>query len=239
MEERKSIINASLLVIGLLVIAAGLVAFGKSRDKEPAASGGNALTKSEKELIMSSDSVMYVLNIADKADSVILRTKSIDFNESDLKSEEFKTLAAKMLKTVQAPEYKGVGLAAPQIGLNHRVIVVQRLDKEGEPYEVYPNVHIDSLYGEKIVLAEGCLSKPTYRGNVERSANAVISYVNPQTMETVTETVSDYVARIFQHECDHLEGIMYTDKADSVAVDSLSLAEYLRFKEMGKYNKKR
>lgn len=177
------------------------------------------LTKTEKALISGSDSLMRVLTVFDEADSLSLRSTSTDFTDKDLRSELFKDLVAKMLYTVQDPSQDGVGIAAPQVGLNRRIVCVQRFDKPGEPFGVYPNARLDSLWGEKAPGREGCLSIPGWAGRVPRFPNIIISYTDPATLETVRETVGGYTAVIFQHEIDHLDGVLYTDRADSLWVN--------------------
>lgn len=183
-------------------------------------SGQIPLSKSEKSLVAASDSLMAVLTISDREDSLLLRRKSVDFSDKDLRSKVFKDLAAKMLYTVQDPSQDGVGIAAPQVGLRRRLVCVQRFDKPGEPFGVYPNARLDSLWGEKVPGGEGCLSIPGYYGSVRRFPNVIVSYTDPNTLQTVKETVEGFTAVIFQHEIDHLEGILYIDRADSVWVDS-------------------
>ena len=90
----------------------------------------------------------------------------------------------------------------------------------GEPFGVYPNARLDSLWGEKVSGGEGCLSIPGYYGSVRRFPSVIVSYTDPNTLRTVKETVEGFTAVIFQHEIDHLEGILYIDRADSVWVDS-------------------
>lgn len=177
---------------------------------------GGSLTRAEKALINSSDSLMRVLTVADSADLAVLRAESVDFSAADLASPEFEALVAKMKYTVQDPSQDGVGIAAPQVGLNRRLIVVCRLDLPGEPFEAYANVQIDSLWGEDIVGREGCLSIPGLRGNVARKEFASVSYTDPAGLERRCEVVSGYVARIFQHEVDHLAGILYTDRTGEI-----------------------
>lgn len=177
------------------------------------------LTKTEKALISGSDSLMRVLTVFDEADSLSLRSTSADFTDRDLRSEVFKDLVAKMLYTVQDPSQDGVGIAAPQVGLNRRIVCVQRFDKPGEPFGVYPNARLDSLWGEKAPGREGCLSIPGWAGRVPRFPNIIISYTDPATLKTVRETVGGYTAVIFQHEIDHLDGVLYTDRADSLWVN--------------------
>ena len=194
---------------GVLLVLAALLLFGCGHN------GGN-LTRAEKALINGSDSLMRVLTVADSADLAVLRAESIDFTAADLASPEFEALVAKMKYTVQDPSQDGVGIAAPQVGLNRRLIVVCRLDLPGEPFEAYANVQIDSLWGDDIVGREGCLSIPGLRGNVSRKEFASVSYADPASLERRREIVSGYVARIFQHEVDHLAGILYTDRTGEV-----------------------
>lgn len=175
-----------------------------------------ALTRTEKELIIGSDSLMHVLTVADSTELAILRADSEDFTETDLQSPEFEALVAKMKYTVQDPSQDGVGIAAPQVGLNRRLIVVCRLDLPGEPFIAYANVQIDTIWGDTIVGREGCLSIPGYRGMVPRADSLLVSYLDPATLEERSELVAGYVARIFQHETDHLSGILYTDRATDI-----------------------
>jgi peptide deformylase len=142
----------------------------------------------------------------------------VDLTYKELKSKDLKTLMAKMLATVRAPKQDGVGIAAPQVGISKRLICLQRFDKEGGPFECYPNVHIDSLFGAIGKGPEGCLSVPPMRGLVPRYTSVIVSYVDPETLEQKRDTVTGYTAVIFQHECDHLDGILYIDRADTVYV---------------------
>lgn len=178
--------------------------------------GTGRLTKSEKNLISGSDSLMRVLTIYDRADSLSLRSASSVFTNNDLRSSAFKDLVAKMLYTVQDPSQDGVGIAAPQVGINRRLVCVQRFDKPGEPFGVYPNARLDSLWGETVPGREGCLSVPGWAGRVPRFTNILVSYTDPATLETINEEVEGFTAVIFQHEIDHLEGVLYIDKADSL-----------------------
>lgn len=170
----------------------------------------------EKTIIERSDSVMYVCVMPQ--DSAILRTPSQNLEPELLQSAPLKTLLDKMYRTLTDPSQDGVGIAAPQIGINRRLILVMRYDKPGEPIEPYLNIQIDSLLGEKVPGPEGCLSLPPYRGIVRRYPRVQISYVRPDGTP-VTEKVEGYSAIIFQHECDHLDGILYTDRADTVMVN--------------------
>ena len=191
-------------LIAVMPMLAALLLFGCCRN--------SGLTRAERALINGSDSLMRVLTMADSADLAVLRSESVNFADADLQSPEFEALVAKMKYTVQDPSQDGVGIAAPQVGLNRRLIVVCRMDLPGEPFVAYANVQIDSLWGETLCGREGCLSVPDLRGNVSRAEFAAVSYVDPETLGVCRDTVSGYVARIFQHEVDHLDGILYTDR---------------------------
>lgn len=174
-------------------------------------------TQDELAIICSPDSIMRVLTIEDSTDLTVLRSESRDIPAGSLLSYEYAMLAERMIATVTHPSQDGVGIAGPQVGLNRRVVAVQRFDKEGEPFEVYPNIRIvwasDSLeYGP-----EGCLSVPDRRGDVARSREIVIEYADisqadKKTIPVVRDTVSGFTAVIFQHETDHLDGILYIDR---------------------------
>ena len=180
---------------------------------------GSNLSRQEKALLAPDDSVMRVLVVSSPEDSLVLRTPSRDLSRGTLKSADFRRLSQKLLATVRDSSQSGVGIAAPQVGINRRVVAVQRFDKDGEPFEVYPNVRIDEYSGEVVRGREGCLSIPPYRGIVPRNSSITVSYTDVSTMKRVSEKVDGFTAVIFQHECDHLDGILYTDRADTVWVD--------------------
>ncbi len=203
--KRLTLIALLVLLVPMLILAV----IGAFR------TAGKDFSIKEKTIIEHSDSVMYVTVINNPADSVILRTPSRELSVKALKSETFRTLAEKMRRTVTDPSQDGVGIAAPQVGVNKRVIWVMRLDKEGEPLELYANPVILSRSEAVVDGEEGCLSIPGLRGSVSRSVSIEISYTSLETFQTVTETVEGYTARIFQHECDHLDGILFIDRIKS------------------------
>lgn len=160
--------------------------------------------------------VMRVLTVDSAADLRVLRTPGEDFSPAELRGRKFARLAERMIATVTDSTQNGVGIAAPQVGINKRLIVVCRLDQEGEPFVPYANPQIDSTFGDTVVGREGCLSIPGLRGNVPRAYGIVVSYASPDGLSRISETVVDYTARIFQHEIDHLDGILYTDRTEDV-----------------------
>ena len=176
----------------------------------------------EQTVIDRSDSVMYVAVMP--SDSAILRASSTDLGPAELASAQLQTLLAKMYRTLTDPSQDGVGIAAPQVGINRRIVMVMRYDKPGKPIEPYLNIQIDSLVGTPVPGPEGCLSVPPYRGVVKRAPKVQISYLQADGTP-VTEQVEGYSAIIFQHECDHLDGVLYTDRADTVFVNEAWAAE--------------
>ena len=187
----------------------------------------------EAELICEADSTMRVLTIEDSLDLAVLRASSQDLTWKMLLSDEFKRLSELMIATVTHPSQDGVGIAGPQVGLNRRVVAVQRFDKDGEPFEVYPNVRIVWASDSLSAGPEGCLSVPDRRDNVLRSREIVIEYADLHAMEGLTatmspgelrrhfrstplpviqDTITGFTAVIFQHETDHLDGVLYIDR---------------------------
>ena len=181
-------------------------------------------TKQELSLIHEADSIMRVLTVDNLEDSAVLRAKSSDLSAEALRSDDYKRLTELMLATVTHPSQDGVGIAAPQVGINRRVVAVQRFDKEevlpdgseGCPFKVYPNIRIVSMSESLEPGPEGCLSVPDRRGDVMRSREIVIEYADVTRLDEddymVRETVYGFTAVIFQHEIDHLEGVLYIDR---------------------------
>jgi len=121
-------------------------------------------------------------------------------------------LAIEMFKLMR--QEKGVGLAAPQVGRNIRMFV---MNATGEPQDdrVYVNPILTEAAGEE-EAEEGCLSIPELRVNVFRSRSL---RMQAQDLEgnPIDQTADGYVARIWQHETDHLNGILLTDRMGPVA----------------------
>ena len=172
---------------------------------------GAGWSASEKAII-NGEGVMRVLTIEDGADSLFLRTPCRELSVKEIRSAEYATLAERMLATVTSPEQDGVGIAGPQVGIGRRVVAVQRFDKEGEPFEVYPNIRVTAKRGSPEPGPEGCLSVPGRRGDVLRWQDIDIAYTSPKTCRDTSETVKGFTAVIFQHETDHLDGVLYIDK---------------------------
>lgn len=191
----------------------------------------------ERTVITMNRDVMYVYVTGDYRDSLDLRMPCKDLSDEELRSDLFTMLTQKMLNTVNAPQHGGVGIAAPQVGIHRRVAAVQRLDKEGEPFEIYPNLRIVELLGDTVRGEEGCLSIPGKRGIVPRREGVIIAWTDPETLEPRQEEIHGFPAIIFQHEADHLDGILYTDRADSVWTDQAWIEERLPYEQAGDYDK--
>ena len=156
-----------------------------------------------------------VLQIDNTVDSLLLRTKSTDINFRKDKA-QLQTLIQRMRVTMDLES--GVGLAAVQIGILRNVFLFPRIDKANQPVEVVINPRIIELPAETICFErDGCLSVPDYTGNTVRYPWIMVEYFNEQGYK-ITEKLEGYsrtdnfVAVIFQHEFDHLQCVIYTDK---------------------------
>ena len=224
-------------IIAVIALISAVFACKSNKTENANKPSGITFTQEELMILNQSDSVMYLTVIGDKSDSLILRKVSRDFTEQELQSPEVKTLARNLLATVQDPSQDGVGISAPQVGLNLRMIAVMRYDKEDKPIEPYANVHITD-YSKNIKSGpEGCLSVPNYRGIVPRSDSIIVSYFDLNSNSPKTDTIGGYTAIIFQHETDHLEGILYIDRADSVFFNQKWADERKLYEQQGAYTK--
>ena len=112
----------------------------------------------------------------------------------------------------------GLGIAAPQIGVDKRIIVVGAKkenihyeDPEEIPLEAMINPSWEKLSDEKDIQFEGCMSVPVIRGKVERYKKIRLTYYNEKGQKIVKD-IKGFFARLIQHECDHLDGIVFLDK---------------------------
>lgn len=125
-----------------------------------------------------------------------------------------KELIANMFETMENAD--GVGLAAPQIGSPIRVAVIT-LDPLSDEYpefkdfsKVYINPHILEVSGEEVSMEEGCLSLPGIHETVKRGDKIRVKYMDEDFVEH-EEEIEGYLARVMQHEFDHLDGKMFID----------------------------
>ena len=144
----------------------------------------------------------------------VLRKKAHPVKNFD---DDLRTLIDDMVETMR--DAPGVGLAAPQIGISQRIIVVEFGDEDDEeaPPKLYAvvNPEITRASNDTVMGVEGCLSIPGLVGDVERST-AVVVKGQKANGQNVKYKLNGWVARIFQHEINHLDGILFTDLAESV-----------------------
>ena len=136
----------------------------------------------------------------------ILRKKSREVAIEDIKTEKIQGLIDDMLETMH--NYNGVGLAAVQVGILKKVIVIDVEDEKG-PY-VLINPHIKKTKGEK-ECDEGCLSFPNQFGKVIRPIEVVVEFYN-RDGKLIKLKAKELLAQAICHECDHLDGILFVDK---------------------------
>jgi len=154
---------------------------------------------------------MRVWKTTSLSDSLLLRQESEPVDLSgDLTTVELFT--QRLFATVRDSLSMGVGIAAPQVGILKDIIWVQRFDKEGFPFEVYLNPVIKQYSTKKQDCREGCLSIPDRSDTTKTRAYAILLEYDTLSGEHITEMVEDFTAVIFQHEIDHLHGILYLDR---------------------------
>jgi peptide deformylase len=137
----------------------------------------------------------------------VLRRKNEPVTEID---ELIITLLNDMVETMY--DAKGVGLAAPQVGVNKRIIVVDTTagDYPSSLYKMI-NPEILQLSGDPNISEEGCLSIPGEYETVVRPSNAVVKYLTPEGEEKILEA-EGFLAKAIQHEIDHLNGVLFIDR---------------------------
>lgn len=140
----------------------------------------------------------------------VLRKKAIEIDQN---FPDLKELIHNMFDTMY--DSNGIGLAAPQIGQSIRLFIVDGSEIEDiEPAgfkEVFINPTIIEETGTEWEFEEGCLSIPNVRSNVKRKGDLTIHYFDKDWNEH-TKTFGGMAARIIQHEYDHIEGILFTDR---------------------------
>ncbi len=179
---------------------------------------------------------MKILTVNNKKEEKFLRRRTADFDFSaysaaagkESAKKELNELIGKMRETMIAAN--GIGLSANQIGLGLRLFVAQ-ISKEplkrdeknkiimppsdkAEFYAIF-NPEIIKFSKEKTTMEEGCLSVPRVYGLVDRPASVVLAGQN-ETGKQIEIKARGLMARVFQHETDHLNGILFTDKARDI-----------------------
>ena len=149
----------------------------------------------------------------------VLREKSQDVKVFD---EDLQRLADDMIVVMHDDD--GIGLAAPQVGISKRLLVtdISGIDSTFGPM-VFVNPEIIDLKGE-VTMEEGCLSIPGIREEITRPEEITLRYQSIDGEEK-TEVFDDWLARVLQHEIDHLDGILFTDYLSPVK-QKLLFAEF-------------
>lgn len=120
--------------------------------------------------------------------------------------------------TIEYEKGKSLGIAAPQVGINKRIIVVGA-KKENLKYKDAEDIPITAMINPRWkkssedtdIQYEGCMSVPQIRGKVERYKNIELTYYNEKGKK-ITKQISGFFARLVQHECDHLDGIIFLER---------------------------
>ncbi len=176
----------------------------------------------------------------------VLRQRASEVPAEEIPSAAIQTLIDRMIETMRAAP--GVGLAAPQVGEARRIIVVedppQAIERLSEaqrderqrpgsfPFPAFVNPRIRPLPGTpRTVFPEGCLSIPGYAGLVERALDIDIAFFDRHGVFHDWTPVHGWPARIIQHEMDHLDGVLYTDK---LVLRSLMTDENMRRRTEGR-----
>lgn len=155
-------------------------------------------------------------------DNAVLRKKAAIVPVADITSPKIKEIISSMAEAM-AEQKDGIAIAAPQIGIPLRIFVVsgsllKQADKEytGDATNlVFINPEIIKLSRDKKEMEEGCLSVRWLYGKVKRATRASIRAYNERG-EKIERGASGLLAQIFQHEIDHLDGTLFTDKAHEV-----------------------
>jgi len=193
--------------IGLLVVFGFCISAQAQVNKTT-----NTFTELQRSLIMNGEASkpMRVFKITSESDSLLLRENS-KMVDVDPKDETLKRLVDRMYATVRDSMSLGAGIAAPQVGILKRIAWVQRFDKPDFPFEVILNPVIKQYTVKKQECREGCLSIPDRRDTLNSRAYAILVEYDTMDAEHKVEMVEDFTAVIFQHEIDHLNGILYLD----------------------------
>ena len=158
---------------------------------------------------------MSILKVA-RLGHPVLRLKSSDVEVADIKAGKFRALIGDMIETMH--EYEGVGLAGPQVHLPLRIFVFEVQEKVAKRRGiaklnagVFFNAVYEPIGTETITDWEGCLSVPFLGGEVPRYKRLRLRGLDHEGNEAELE-VTDFTARIFQHEVDHTDGHVYVDR---------------------------
>lgn len=140
----------------------------------------------------------------------LLRTISRTLTIEEVTTEKVQNLIKNMIQFLEKSEL-GVGLSAVQIGKPIRIFLARMFNKDEKPIHVFINPEVEKIGTALDTQEEGCLSIPETSGLVQRHKRVKIKYINEQG-QPQKKKISGFTARIIQHENDHLNGILFTDK---------------------------
>ena len=170
------------------------------------------------------------LNIA-QIGHPILRNKTKDIPINDIKSDNTKKIIEKMIKTMR--KHNGAGLAANQIYEPIRICIIEVLDNPR--YKHLNTIPLKVLINPKVIIKkdtatfnsyEGCLSVPNLRGKVKRYNTINVTYYTMDAKK-ITENIKGLESIVYQHEIDHLDGYLFTDKVE----DNSTLVTYENYQK--------
>jgi peptide deformylase len=164
---------------------------------------------------------MAILKVA-RMGNPVLRRVADPIPVDNICTPETRSLIQDMLETVH--EYDGLGLAAPQVHRSVRLVLLA-LDAE-EGFEVWINPVLSVMGEEAMTTTEGCLSVPDLRGDVTRPGQVRVQALD-QNAEAVDKVLDGFPAVVAQHECDHLDGVLFVDRVDTRTL--AFLPEYRRY----------
>lgn len=161
---------------------------------------------------------MSYRTIIQKDTNDVLYKRASEIELAQIDSKETRSLIVDMFDTL-AKEKSGVALAAPQIGVSKRIFVISKSISENVGREVknlvYINPSITKYSKEKVILDEGCLSVAGWFGKIKRHHKVTVTAYD-ESGKKFTRGASDLLAEIFQHEIDHLDGILFTNTAKNL-----------------------
>ena len=163
----------------------------------------------------------------------VLRQVAKPVDPARIHTPEFQAFVDDMIETMY--EYDGAGLAAPQVHVSERVVVFEihehpRYPDAHVPLTVLVNPEIHFLTDERIAIWEGCLSVPDLRGQVPRIAHLEVAALDRRGMQQRYE-FRGFPAAVIQHECDHLDGVLYLDRVQDTTTLSF-VREFQRYRSM-------
>ena len=169
------------------------------------------------------ETAMPIFQTNDSLQHQVLLAKSADVNPLD----EYTKILVDRMKLALLATKSGVGIAAPQVGINRNIIWAKRFDKEGKPLEYFINPKI--LWRSEIMNLgpEGDLSIENFRDEFYRSAVIQVEYFDLEGKK-FTEIVEGFTAIILQHEIDHLSGILISDKIENQKMKIFEKVEFYR-----------